>query len=139
MGFPRSSRPSSPRSNIPSMELDSDSGYLARENLCDGDSSPRLPSGILAVKQLARSKRNLHAKYMSKKSFEERRLKDKEDDAEISEEAKRAWDVGKKLGLLSKISDDEMRKQIVILEREDRATSRKAKQAAKKGAKSVHK
>lgn len=71
------------------------------------------------------------------RSFEDERLEEKLEEEEISAEAKNAWEVGRKLGLLSKISDDAKRRQIAQLEKEDRVKSRKSKKPVKSGVKKV--
>lgn len=71
------------------------------------------------------------------RSFEDERLEEKLEEEEISAEAKNAWEVGRKLGLLSKISDDAKRRQIAQLEKEDRVKSRKSKKPVKSGVEKV--
>lgn len=98
-----------------------------------GGSQPCLPTSIVEVKKLARAQKKLGEKFSS--SFEEKRWRVKKREEEVSEEARQAWEVGKRLGLLSKISDEDMRRQIEILEKEDRVKARKAKKSTVSGAK----
>lgn len=116
-----------------------ETGFDSLEKSSDfttGASPPSLPSSIVAVKKLARSKKVMGKKVVQ--SFEEDRWDEKRENDEISEEARKAWEVGKKLGLLSKILDEDMRWQIEQLEKEDKAQSRKSKKSAKKGATRVN-
>lgn len=76
---------------------------------------------------LARTKKTPRKMSSSKKSYEEKRWKAKEKEKKLSEEARQAWEVGKKLGLISKVSDDIMREQFRQMEKEDKDKTRKAK------------
>lgn len=98
--------------------------------------SPRLPSSLVEVKRIARSKKKLGGILKGIKNFEESRWEEKEESEEISEEARKAWETGKKLGLLSKVSDEIMCSQIELLEKEDRARAKQLKKFSKKGEKS---
>lgn len=62
---------------------------------------------------MARSKKKEGKLSKANKSFEERMWKVKEEEEEIFEEARKAWETRKKLGLLSKITDEDMQRQIV--------------------------
>ncbi|KAL8542623.1 hypothetical protein ACS0TY_003486 [Phlomoides rotata] len=53
--------------------------------------------------------------------------------SDISEEARRAWEVGKKLGLLSKVPDEIMIDHMERLESEDRAKMKRKQRANKQG------
>lgn len=123
--------------------LDSmDTASLASGNgefLQDNESPGSLPSSLMAVKNLVRVKKSAGTKFKFKKSFEEVRLEAEQQEAEITEEARKAWEVGKQLGLTSKVPDEIMRGQFRKMEKEDRAKVRKGKKVAKAGAKSVTK
>lgn len=111
--------------------------FDSQENIEDlsTDSTPcRLPTSITAVKNLARIKKNPRRKISGKRSFEEKRWKAKEKEEKLSEEARQAWEVGKKLGLTSKVTDDMMREQFRLIEKEEKDKTRKAKKRTESGA-----
>lgn len=110
----------------------STSGDIA-EDLSESESQAPLPASIVEVKRLARTKKSMRKQSSSRKSFEEKRWKAKKREEFISEEARKAWEVGKKLGLLSKVSDETMRSQIRILEKEDFEKARKGKKSVEAG------
>lgn len=87
-------------------------GYESPEisERADGESLLSIPSSLVEVKKLARKRKNPGGRFEKFKSFEEKRWVAKQENEEISEEARKAWEVGKKLGLLSKVSDEVMRK-----------------------------
>ncbi|KAL8508386.1 hypothetical protein ACS0TY_018846 [Phlomoides rotata] len=58
-----------------------------------------------------------------------------EEDSDIENEARKAWEVGKKLGLISKVTDEDIINQMEILERKDRARLKKNIRSNKSGAK----
>ncbi|KAL8482923.1 hypothetical protein ACS0TY_025822 [Phlomoides rotata] len=64
---------------------------------------------------------NSHTPLLTGNSKEE----DSEEDSEITSEARRAWEVGKRLGLISKVTDEDMISQMEYLERKDRQRSKK--------------
>lgn len=66
-----------------------------------------LPASIAEVKKLARAQKKSGEKFYN--SFEEKRWRKMKRVEEIFEEARQAWEVGDRLGLLSKISDEAMR------------------------------
>ncbi|KAL8508390.1 hypothetical protein ACS0TY_018850 [Phlomoides rotata] len=57
------------------------------------------------------------------------------EDSDIENEARKAWEVGKKLGLISKVTDEDIINQMEILERKDRARLKKNIRSNKSGAK----
>lgn len=93
--------------------------------ISSGACPERLPTSIVAVKKMVRQNKRTNKKVVI--SFGEKRWKEKSKVQDISEEARRAWRVGRKLRLISKISDEDMRRQIMQLEMEDRAKSRKSR------------
>lgn len=89
------------------------------------------------MKNLARTKKTKESQPNSKKSVEEKRWKAKKNEEHISEEARKAWEVGKRLGLISKVSDERMINQIKTMEKEDRMKARANKKASESGDKIV--
>lgn len=114
------------------------SSTIRIENLSEPGSSINLPASITAVKKLARSKKNIKMQSNTKKSVEEKRWKAKKKEEIISEEARQAWEVGKKLGLISKVSDERMINQIKLIEREDRVKAKTSKKSTGSGDNTVY-
>lgn len=126
---PKAAAPDYPPEKSESMDTSGDS----RDNLVilSRDDSPiRLPPSLVDVKNLARTKKGVVLSSTVKKTFEEKIWKVKSQEHHISEEARHAWEVGKRLGLTSKVSEEVM---IWMLEKEDRARVRKDKKAVEQG------
>ncbi|KAL8479391.1 hypothetical protein ACS0TY_026316 [Phlomoides rotata] len=73
-------------------------------------------------KHQKRKEANSSKKYGTLETIQE---EDSEEDSEITSEARRAWEVGKRLGLISKVTDEDMISQMEYLERKDRQRSKK--------------
>ncbi|KAL8483511.1 hypothetical protein ACS0TY_026268 [Phlomoides rotata] len=91
------------------------------ENTVDLNSNGTIPFKIVKRRRASKKKKDANnSEAVPTTCPEEERWNQMNKESEITAEVKRSWEVGKKLGLISKVSDEEMRKQIEILESRDR-------------------
>ncbi|KAL8480192.1 hypothetical protein ACS0TY_026930 [Phlomoides rotata] len=91
------------------------------ENTVDLNSNGTIPFKIVKRRRASKKKKDANnSEAVPTTCPEEERWNQMNKESEITAEVKRSWEVGKKLGLIGEVSNEEMRKQIEILERRDR-------------------
>ncbi|KAL8546335.1 hypothetical protein ACS0TY_006158 [Phlomoides rotata] len=102
-----------------SSECLAESCNLAIASIPSGSDPPTRNKSPMQWKKAARRKKRKNFAHIPNRDEERWDFYRKEN--EVSEEVIKAWEVGRKLGLYSKCSDEEIRRQLEVMERRDRA------------------
>lgn len=127
----------------PSQEISSDMDFSYSDNSLESSTEKgqeltnteregmkQFPSNVAKAKERKR-KKDRSSKSLG--SVEEICWQESTEKNEISEEGRRTWEVGKKLGLIGKVSDEEIIKKMELMEKRDREMRKRGSSKAVKG------